>query len=171
MSMLLRAALAADPASAAPIEGFYAEGPESPTRRVFRPKGKRTILYIEDDITDVILLNAAIEDAGSSARLVAFRDPSEALLLCTSATQAPDIVVLDINMPKIGGLELLRRLKSIPLYDNTPVIILTTSNNELYRKQALENGADAYLVKPLTFDGFPAVAEKILEMAGMRPQS
>lgn len=151
--------------------GFYADGPDTPTRRVFRRNGKRTILYVEDDITDVILLNAALEDSGDASRLVAFRDPSEALLACATAREAPNIVVLDINMPKIGGIELLQRLKSFPHFANTPVVILTTSNNQLYRAQAMESGANAYIVKPLTFDGFPAVARQILTLAGAHQDS
>jgi CheY-like chemotaxis protein len=151
--------------------GFYIGGPETSNRRVFGRSHERTILYVEDDITDVILLNAALEDASGGVRLVAFRDPGEANLVCARAAKAPNLVVLDINMPGMGGLELLRRLRLLPAFEHTPIVILTTSSNPLFREQAIERGADSYIVKPPTFEGYPGIARHILSLAGARQDS
>jgi len=151
--------------------GFYAEGPETPTRRVFRRHEPRTVLYVEDDITDVILLNSAIETQGDGVRLVAFRDPAEALLVCSQAKEAPDLVILDINMPKIGGFELYERLKDLPAFNRTVFVFLTTSDNFQYRSQAKIAGIHGYYVKPRTFEGYPNIAKEILGLVDGRRDS
>lgn len=150
-----------------PPSPFYAGGPETNTRLILGSKGKRTILYVEDDFTDAHLLKAALDEGDNSVRLVIFRDPSEALLVCSHAVQAPDLVVLDINMPRIGGIELLERLKELPAFAGTPIVMLTTSRNELHRRQSLEAGAAGYLVKPLLFEGYDLIAKDLRQRLGL----
>lgn len=145
---------------------FYSEGVETEIRRIFRPHGKQTILYVEDDMTDIFLLNSALEATGNGVRLVAFRDPADALVVCAQSSHAPDLIVIDINMPRIGGIELLSRLKALPKFSNTPMAIFTTSTNPAFKTQATKGGADAYLVKPLLFDGYFDAARTLIGLAG-----
>ena len=150
--------------------GFYADGPETPQRLVYRRESPVTILYVEDDLTDIYLLNHAIEDAGDSVRLVAFRDPADALLVCHHTDVAPDLVIIDINMPRIGGLELLKKLKKLPLFAGVPFVTFTTSPGPRYREEAANLGA-THIVKPMVYDDYPRVAARILELARHRPNS
>jgi two-component system response regulator len=72
------------------------------------------------------------------------------------------IILLDIRMPKIDGIEVLRRLKSSEQTKHVPVVILSSSTDDPVIKQCLELGADDYLIKPVTVEGFKQVVEKLV---------
>jgi len=73
----------------------------------------------------------------------------------------PDIILLDLKMPGIDGFEVLRRIKETEILKRIPVIILTSSQEEGDRALSYDNGANSYLVKPITFDGFLKVVKQI----------
>ncbi len=73
----------------------------------------------------------------------------------------PSLVLLDLKLPGIDGFEVLRRIKSTPMLKRLPVIILTSSKEEGDRAFSYDNGANSYLVKPVSFDGFLDVVRKI----------
>ena len=73
----------------------------------------------------------------------------------------PSLVLLDLKLPGIDGFEVLRRIKSTPKLKRLPVIILTSSKEEGDRALSYDNGANSYLVKPVSFDGFLDVVRKI----------
>lgn len=73
----------------------------------------------------------------------------------------PDLILLDLKMPVIDGHEVLRRIKQVPRLKRIPVIILSSSREEGDRAMTYDNGANSYLVKPVSFDGFLDVIQKI----------
>jgi CheY-like chemotaxis protein len=73
----------------------------------------------------------------------------------------PDLVIVDINMPKINGLEVLKKIKSHPDFKIIPVVILTTSSESSDIQTAYQMGANSYIVKPVDFEKFIDVASQI----------
>lgn len=73
----------------------------------------------------------------------------------------PDLILLDLKMPVIDGHEVLRRIKQVPRLKRIPVVILSSSKEEGDRAMTYDNGANSYLVKPVSFDGFLGVIQKI----------
>jgi two-component system, response regulator len=120
------------------------------------------ILLAEDNPDDEELTRLAFEQAGQPHRLVIVRDGAEALdwLFAAGAfagrtpAEPPDLVLLDLKLPKVDGLEVLRRLRADPRTALTPVIILTTSLEEPDLANAYRHGANSYIRKPVDFDQF-----------------
>jgi two-component system OmpR family response regulator len=111
----------------------------------------RTILVVDDDPHIRQLLIFAFEKAGLSA--IEAGDGEAALALV--ATHAPDLVVLDINMPRMDGLEVCRRLRSTPTQEGAgkgdiPILFLSSRDDEIDRVLGIELGADDYVVKPFS---------------------
>lgn len=102
------------------------------------------VLVVDDDPDIRALVAMALEDAGFSVRQSA--DGRSAL--ATIETQAPDVVVLDVNMPGMDGYEVVRRMRQENETSHTKVLMLTTALGERDRLRALGDGADEYLTKP-----------------------
>jgi len=73
----------------------------------------------------------------------------------------PVVILLDVNLPKVGGLEVLRQLRAHPNFGTIPVVMLTTSAEDEDIQRAYALGANSYIVKPVDFEKFLAVAEHI----------
>ncbi|MCC6662782.1 MAG: response regulator [Sorangiineae bacterium PRO1] len=122
----------------------------------------RPILLVEDNPDDEALALRAFRKQGLSNHVVVARDGVEALdyLLSTGAHagRSPDgdpaVVLLDLKLPKIDGLEVLRRLRADPSARFTPVVVLTSSSEEQDLVQSYELGANAYVRKPVDFEQF-----------------
>lgn len=119
------------------------------------------ILLVEDDPNDVELTLAALEQNGVSNEVVVVRDGEEALnYLFRTGEYAvrepgnPVAVFLDLKLPKVDGLEVLRRTKSEPRLKSIPVVMLTSSREERDMVQSYDIGANAYVVKPVDFEEF-----------------
>jgi putative two-component system response regulator len=106
--------------------------------------GRPDVLVVDDDATAATFLAACLEGEGCAVRTAA--DGPAALDLLAAA--APDLVLLDLDLPGLGGLELCRRLKADPATRLLPVVVLTGRDAEGARRQAWELGADEYLTKP-----------------------
>jgi CheY-like chemotaxis protein len=113
------------------------------------------ILVAEDEETDVALLRLAFEKAGLVADLVVAHDGQEVVDYFSSTAEPdgsprrlPGLVLLDLKMPRMGGLEVLAWLHSQPRLKDLPVLIFTSSSHELDSQRALDMGAREYLVKP-----------------------
>ena len=115
-----------------------------------------TILYAEDEENDVLFLERAFKLAGSSHSLKAVPDGAQALEYLTgegifadrTRHPFPDLILLDINMPKKSGLDVLEWLRSQPRYKSLPALILTSSSRPEDMEKARQLGADDYLLKP-----------------------
>lgn len=116
-----------------------------------------TILIAEDEEIDVILLKRALSAAGVDHPVRVARDGQEALEylagLVSDGSEAPPVLfLLDINMPRCGGLEVLERLQTSPHQRSIPVVIFSSSCHPRDVERAYRLGAHAYLVKPTSTD-------------------
>ena len=125
------------------------------------------ILLIEDNAGDVGLIEEVFEEAKIKNNIHVAEDGEEAVLYLRgkgkfSGSPRPDIIILDLNLPKKDGREVLREIKEDKYLHNIPVIVLTTSNAEKDILRAYELHANAYVTKPLDFDQFINVVGSIV---------
>ncbi len=126
------------------------------------------ILLVEDDPRDIELTLAAFKKARFANRIEVLHDGAEALdfLFCRGAyarrpaKHRPQLVLLDLQLPKVHGLEVLRRIRTEPTTRMMPVAVLTGSRKDEHLQRAIELGADAYLVKPVDFQSFSLITPK-----------
>lgn len=124
----------------------------------------RPILLVEDNPMDVDLTRRAFARRRIINPIEVARDGEEALAYLARWEQGetlPVVVLLDINLPKINGLEVLHRFKSTALVQKVPVIVLTTSAEDRDIDTAYQLGANSYIVKPVEFEKFLEVAGQI----------
>ncbi|MBB6097557.1 CheY-like chemotaxis protein [Deinobacterium chartae] len=117
------------------------------------------ILLVEDNPADVLLTREAFEEARIANRLSHVSDGEEALAFLRrkgefSGATRPDLILLDLNMPRMGGLELLDELKRDPELRAIPVIVLTTSAAEADVWRSYHLHANAYITKPVSMADF-----------------
>jgi CheY-like chemotaxis protein len=119
------------------------------------------ILLVEDDSHDVELALAAFEDSGLEAEIIVARDGQEALdylmrqgPFADRSGGCPGLVLLDIKLPKVNGLQVLQQLKSRPMLRRIPVVMLTSSREERDLVESYDLGVNAYVVKPVGFADF-----------------
>ena len=126
--------------------------------------GGRTILLVEDNPVDLDLALRAFARQGADCRIEVARDGEEALAFIRRWEQGhplPALILLDIKLPRVNGLEVLRQLKSHPRFGCIPVVMLTTSGEDADVGQAYELGANSYIIKPVNFARFIEVTEQI----------
>jgi CheY-like chemotaxis protein len=127
------------------------------------------VLLVEDNPDDVEILLRALERGGVPCRLTLARDGQEALDALVGEGNGgplrvlPDLVLLDLNTPRVGGLEVLRRIRAAPQTASLPVLILTVSDREEDVRQSYEMGANTYLQKPAEFADFVHLLEVLGE--------
>jgi chemotaxis family two-component system response regulator Rcp1 len=110
------------------------------------------ILLVEDSHQDALLIREALRDTGLEHKLTTATDGEGALQILYSAEYRPNIVFLDLNLPKISGLEVLKEMKRDSGLRSIPVIILTNSMSEDDVVTAYANHCNAYVRKPLGFE-------------------
>lgn len=122
------------------------------------------ILLVEDDQDDVDLLKDAFGDTNSVSIDVLMHGDLVVpwLLKCKNL---PNIIVMDLNLPKKHGREVLLLLKSTNVLKNIPIIILTTSSSKFDVEYCMKNGAAKFITKPNTHEGFQNVVNVILNLA------
>jgi len=122
------------------------------------------ILIVEDNPIDLDLTLRAFAVKKLSNPILVARDGEEALQYMERWEQGelwPVVILLDLNMPKINGLEVLQKIKSHPDFKAIPVVILTTSSESSDLQAAYRLGANSYIVKPVDFEKFLDVANHI----------
>ncbi|MBE9062584.1 response regulator [cf. Phormidesmis sp. LEGE 11477] len=118
------------------------------------------ILLVEDDTVDVMNVQRSFKRANIANPLYVAGNGVDALAILkgeheeVSMPNVRRLVLLDLNMPKMGGLELLQKIRKDRALRSTPVIVLTTSNQEKDRIEAYNLNVAGYLVKPVTFGSF-----------------
>jgi CheY-like chemotaxis protein len=129
---------------------------------------KYSILIAEDDEDDRFLLQTAFQEKKYVERLDFVHNGVELITYLESiqmnqqySRAYPAFVLLDLNMPKKDGREVLHYMKQHPVYKRIPVIIFTTTKNENEVRYCYDLGANTYIVKPTTFDGLLKVLEEI----------
>lgn len=128
----------------------------------------KTILLAEDDPMDVELTLSALEEHNLANSVIVVSDGSEALdylyrrgRFADRCEGDPVVVLLDLKMPRIDGLEVLRMVKSDPLLKNIPIVVLTSSREESDIVESYNLGVNAYVVKPVDFEKFVEAVKRI----------
>lgn len=126
------------------------------------------ILLVEDNPRDAELTQRALKQHRLANRLVHVKDGQEALDWIfrgqpgeKDATHQPKVVLLDLKLPKVDGLEVLRRMRSDPRTQLIPVVVLTSSRQESDIIESYKLGVNSYIVKPVDFDNFAAAIAEI----------
>ncbi len=124
-------------------------------------KTLRSILLAEDNPLDVELTIEALSDFKLANNIVAVSDGVKALeyLTCTGefvnrSNDLPSVILLDIKMPRMDGIQVLERLRTDERFRKIPVVMLTSSREEPDLKRCYELGVNAYVVKPVNFEDF-----------------
>ncbi len=117
------------------------------------------ILLVEDDYLDIMNVERELKKIGLDQPLHVARNGREALKMLrgegvTKITPAPNVILLDINMPKMNGIEFLTELRHDPEFSHIPVFIMTTSNEETDRMATQKLQVSGYILKPLSFENF-----------------
>lgn len=114
---------------------------------------KKTILLVEDDQLDVISVQRSLNKLEQDYELFTAYNGIEALeILRNDQSRIPDVILLDLNMPKMNGIEFLKAIKNDEKFKNIKVFIMTTSGEEADRRTAESLGISGYLIKPLNFN-------------------
>jgi DNA-binding response OmpR family regulator len=114
----------------------------------------KIILLVEDNMDDELLTLRAFAKNNIKNEVVVVRDGVEALDWLRAATVLPQIVLLDLKLPRLDGLEVLRRIRADRRTKLLPVIVLTSSREEADVVQSYELGANSYVRKPVDFEQF-----------------
>ena len=122
----------------------------------------KLVLLVEDSIDDELLVERALGLSGQGCQMVVARDGEQALeYLLGEGTPAgqpppvtPSVIFLDLQLPKMDGLEVLRRIRADERTKWIPVVILTASNQKEDILQSYRNGANSFIYKPVDFDEF-----------------
>lgn len=119
----------------------------------------RIVLYVEDEDAAVFLLQTAIEEADIDLELHRVADGEQALAFLAHSrgyecAPEPDMVLLDLNLPRKSGLDVLAQMQRADTLRDIPVVVFTSSALPIDRKRSLALGARDFITKPLTFDSF-----------------
>ncbi|MBD0822994.1 response regulator [Aestuariibaculum marinum] len=125
------------------------------------------ILLIEDDAIEVMKLNRAISSLNLDHNIIEANNGEDALMLLEQNENLPDIILLDLNMPKINGVEFLSILKNNEVLKYVPTIILTTSSNQKDLLECYKIGIAGYVLKPLKYDEYVLKIENLLNYWSM----
>ena len=129
----------------------------------------KRILMVEDSVNDIKLTTAALRSAGLANEIVICRDGAEALdYLYRRGAYAgrpdetcPAVVLLDLKMPKVDGLEVLARLRADARFKTLPIVMITSSAEEQDMVRSYNLGVNGYVVKPVTHDEFLAAIREV----------
>jgi CheY-like chemotaxis protein len=118
----------------------------------------KSILLVEDDIVDMMSVKRALKDINVTNPLYHVENGIEALeYLADKEKPRPTIILLDLNMPKMGGIEFLSIMKKDDSIRRIPVIVLTTSRAEYDKIQSYDLGVAGYMIKPVDYQQFMEV--------------
>lgn len=121
------------------------------------------ILLIEDDAIEIMKFSRVLSTLGLNHKIIEANNGEEALEILKVKDIIPDIIILDLNMPKINGIEFLKILKQDEYLRYIPAIILTTSNNHKDLLECYKIGIAGYVLKPLKYDDYLDKIKKTLE--------
>lgn len=124
------------------------------------------ILIAEDDVDDRFLLKKAFEESGFTESVDFVDNGIQLLEYLKQSQQAqrqnyPRLILLDLNMPRMDGKQVLKEIKEDPEFKKIPVVVFTTSRNELIINKCYEMGANTYIIKPVSFDGLLSIVQQL----------
>lgn len=127
---------------------------------------RKLILLVEDNPDDEALTQRALRNSNIANEVVVARDGAEAIDLLLGSGQGesarlPELVLLDLNLPKVNGFEVLRRIRSDSRTQSLPVVILTTSDEDRDLVESYRLGANSYVRKPVDFEEFRKAVKQL----------
>ena len=123
---------------------------------------RKNILLVEDDQIDVMMVQRALKELNVTNRLDVVQNGEEALeFLIDKGNGVPCIILLDLNMPKMNGIEFMKTARREGLLNKTPVIVLTKSQEEQDKVESFKLGVSGYMVKPMEYQQFVEVIRTI----------
>ena len=120
------------------------------------------VLFIEDDMIETMKLQRAISKFQSKHKIIEAKNGEEAFDILKGES-LPDIILLDLNMPRMSGIEFLTKIKSDDKLKYLPVIILTTSENRVDLLKCFEIGIAGYIIKPLKYEDYESKLKKVFD--------
>ena len=127
------------------------------------------VFLIEDDLDTEALTVRTLNRAGISDICVA-RDGQEALLLLGNVTAVPELVLLDLKIPKFDGFQVLQRIRSLPDRDFPAVVVFSSDDSASAQQKAQKLGATEYAVKPTSFDELQGTIQRLVEKYLTQPR-
>ncbi|MHB1483777.1 MAG: response regulator [Saccharofermentanales bacterium] len=126
---------------------------------------EKYIFMAEDNTNDTALMQRALRKCQKPNKLIVVSNGKDALNYLTSSAEnaKPSVIILDLKLPLIDGLEVLRQIRSDESIKHLPVIILSASIDENDRLKSINLGADDFLCKPINFDDFVKMVSRICE--------
>ncbi len=128
---------------------------------------KRYILIAEDDMDDRYLMKTALEETGITEE-VRYAENGVEVINCLEAViekngvyNYPKLILLDLNMPKMDGREVLKKIKSHESYRKIPVVVFSTTKNQLEVTRCYDLGANTYIIKPVSYDSLVETIRQI----------
>ena len=121
------------------------------------------ILFIEDDTIETMKLHRTVSKLPTEHNITEAKNGDEALNFLKSDADLPDVIFLDLNMPKMSGIEFLRILKADDVMRYLPTIILTTSENRADLLECYKIGVAGYILKPLKYEDYEMKIRAVFE--------
>ncbi len=158
--------MAKDPHSASPSQGETNEGKNAASNE---SAATATILLVEDNPTDIFVISEVLAKSALHFQLQIATDGAQALAYFQTGPDEqsgiPDLVLLDLNIPKVKGTEVLRKIRANARSRGVPVVVVTSSDSQADRSAAQNLGANAYFKKPHGIDeyfGLAGILQKLL---------
>jgi len=130
------------------------------------------IVLVEDNPPDVLLIKEALQHYGLAHTLQHYTNGEEAAKAIAAAAEPPDLFLLDLNVPRLHGLELLRIIREQPAVAHVPVAIVTSSRSAEDRAESEKLGADAYIVKPNSYSDFRTqLGQSVVDLLQRKPRA
>jgi CheY-like chemotaxis protein len=123
------------------------------------------ILLVEDDADDIELFKKALDDNGVNYSLEEITAGDGMLRYLKTHRRVPDVIVMDLNLPKVHGKDVLREIKTNERFKNVPLLVLTTSKSQEDIDFTERYGVDGFVTKPTTIDGFNETVAIVRELA------
>jgi CheY-like chemotaxis protein len=149
------------------VQRFTLRSLDRPDARRTPTTREATILLVEDNLADAGLVREALEEHGVRGELLIITDGDRAVRYLTSLgshPECPDLIIVDLNLPKMSGLEILERMGKTENCSHITTVVLSSSDAQEDRNEALRLGARRYLPKPLRLDEFLALGEVFREL-------
>lgn len=122
---------------------------------------KVNVLLVEDNPGDVRLIREALKDAEPSINITVAPDGLEAMRILNSTVKPPNLIILDLNLPRKSGQEVLKEVKADQKLKMIPIVILTTSSSREDINETYENRVNAFITKPIDLDKFIRVINSL----------
>ena len=120
------------------------------------------VLLIEDNLIEIMKMKRTISLLELTHNITVAKNGEEALEILEDKSQFPDLILLDLNMPKLSGIEFLTILKGNDEIKHIPTVILTTSDNQKDLEECYSIGVSGYMLKPLKYDDYVKKIETVL---------